>query len=272
MEQKRKQISYLTAAILAIYVIGSVIGLIQMTGMDRPTAEPVTQEKFTEAAQVQANTEVIGSDIRLLQVIYGLSDTITYRYSVETSCPSWDYEDRYVTTEPLTWVNDTSAVETYASNIAVWYDGTMYASGQHYWVPLLDLSTNDRSLRQMESDLIVQAYQTYVSDVTAPQPLPVSTFLIAIVIMFLGGMLLAYLRNYILRMMQPKEPDVTKEQVDEMRDQVLAELGIPTAPGAPDMPDAGTENAGLEELSEEETAPVEEQAPKTTESEDEKKE
>ena len=44
MEQKRKQISYLTAAILAIYVIGSVIGLIQMTGMDRPTEEPVTQE------------------------------------------------------------------------------------------------------------------------------------------------------------------------------------------------------------------------------------
>ena len=143
-EQKRTKIKTLTAAILVIYVAGSLIGLVQLLTGHAPIPEPVSQETFVENAQVQAKTEVIGSNIRLLQAIYGVDDEITYRYSVETDCPSWDYEDRYTTTKPLTWVSDTSAVETFATNIAVWYDGTMYASDQHYEVPLFFIGNGVR--------------------------------------------------------------------------------------------------------------------------------
>ena len=194
-EQKRTKIKTLTAAILVIYVAGSLIGLVQLITGHAPIPDPVSQETFVENAQVQAKTEVIGSNIRLLQAIYGVGDEITYRYSVETDCPSWDYEDRYTTTKPLTWVSDTSAVETFATNIAVWYDGTMYASDQHYEVPLLDLSTRDRSLSEMESDMVYMAYQTYVSDVTAPQPISWVAILIAAMVMVCGFIGLWYLRK-----------------------------------------------------------------------------
>ena len=194
-EQKRTKIKTLTAAILVIYVAGSLIGLVQLLTGHAPVPEPVSQETFAENAQVQAKTEVIGSNIRLLQAIYGVDDEITYRYSVETDCPSWDYEDRYTTTKPLTWVSDTSAVETFATNIAVWYDGTMYASDQHYEVPLLNLSTRDRSLSEMESDMVYMAYQTYVSDVTAPQPISWVAILIAAMVMVCGFIGLWYLRK-----------------------------------------------------------------------------
>lgn len=194
-EQKRTKIKTLTAAILVIYVAGSLIGLVQLLTGHAPVPEPVSQETFAENAQVQAKTEVIGSNIRLLQAIYGVDDEITYRYSIETDCPSWDYEDRYTTTKPLTWVSDTSAVETFATNIAVWYDGTMYASDQHYEVPLLNLSTRDRSLSEMESDMVYMAYQTYVSDVTAPQPISWVAILIAAMVMVCGFIGLWYLRK-----------------------------------------------------------------------------
>lgn len=193
-EQKRTKIKTLTAAILVIYVAGSLIGLVQLITGHAPIPEPVSRETFVESAQVQAKTEVIGSNIRLLQAIYGMGDEITYRYSVETDCPSWDYEDRYTTTKPLTWVSDTSAVETFATNIAIWYDGTMYASDQHYEVPLLNLSTRDRSLSEMESDMVYMAYQTYVSDVTAPQPISWVAILIASIVMVCGFIGLWYLR------------------------------------------------------------------------------
>lgn len=206
-EQKRTKIKTLTAAILVIYVAGSLIGLVQLITGHAPIPEPVSQEIFAENAQVQAKTEVIGSNIRLLQAIYGMGDEITYRYSVETDCPSWDYEDRYTTTKPLTWVSDTSAVETFATNIAVWYDGTMYASDQHYEVPLLNLSTHDRSLSEMESDMVYMAYQTYVSDVTAPQPISWVAILIAAMVMVCGFIGLWYLRKVAIWYSQKAEPE-----------------------------------------------------------------
>ena len=206
-EQKRTKIKTLTAAILVIYVAGSLIGLVQLLTGHAPIPEPVSQETFVENAQVQAKTEIIGSNIRLLQAIYGMGDEITYRYSVETDCPSWDYEDRYTTTKPLTWVSDTSAVETFATNIAVWYDGTMYASDQHYEVPLLNLSTRDRSLSEMESDMVYMAYQTYVSDVTAPQPISWVAILIAAMVMVCGFIGLWYLRKVAIWYSQKAEPE-----------------------------------------------------------------
>lgn len=206
-EQKRTKIKTMIAAILVIYVAGSLIGLVQLITGHAPVPEPVSQETFAENAQVQAKTEVIGSNIRLLQAIYGVDDEITYRYSVETDCPSWDYEDRYTTTKPLTWVSDTSAVETFATNIAVWYDGTMYASDQHYEVPLLNLSTHDRSLSKMESDMVYMAYQTYVSDVTAPQPISWVAILIAAMVMVCGFIGLWYLRKVAIWYSQKAEPE-----------------------------------------------------------------
>ena len=264
-EQKRTKIKTLTAAILVIYVAGSLIGLVQLITGHAPIPEPVSQETFVENAQVQAKTEVIGSNIRLLQAIYGMGDEITYRYSVETDCPSWDYEDRYTTTKPLTWVSDTSAVETFATNltwvsdtsavetfatnIAVWYDGTMYASDQHYEVPLLDLSTRDRSLSEMESDMVYMAYPTYVSDVTAPQPISWVAILIAAMVMVCGFIGLWYLRKVSIWYLGKAEPepeekapatdgseDVIRQVADRMMEEhrmtseELAALGVEAQP------------------------------------------
>lgn len=231
-EQKRTKIKTLTAAILVIYVAGSLIGLVQLLTGHAPVPEPVSQETFVENAQVQAKTEVIGSNIRLLQAIYGVGDEITYRYSVETDCPSWDYEDRYTTTKPLTWVSDTSAVETFATNIAVWYDGTMYASDQHYEVPLLNLSTHDRSLSEMESDMVYMAYQTYVSDVTAPQPISWVAILIAAMVMVCGFIGLWYLRKAAIWYLGKAEPeqkekapatDGSEEVIRQVADRMMEE-------------------------------------------------
>ena len=231
-EQKRTKIKTLTAAILVIYVAGSLIGLVQLLTGHAPVPKPVSQETFAENAQVQAKTEVIGSNIRLLQAIYGVDDEITYRYSVETDCPSWDYEDRYTTTKPLTWVSDTSAVETFATNIAVWYDGTMYASDQHYEVPLLNLSTHDRSLSEMESDMVYMAYQTYVSDVTAPQPISWVAILIAAMVMVCGFIGLWYLRKAAIWYLGKAEPeqkekapatDGSEEVIRQVADRMMEE-------------------------------------------------
>ena len=221
-EQKRTKIKTLTAAILVIYVAGSLIGLVQLLTGHAPIPEPVGQETFAENAQVQAKTEVIGSNIRLLQAIYGVDDEITYRYSVETDCPSWDYEDRYTTTKPLTWVSDTSAVETFATNIAVWYDGTMYASDQHYEVPLLNLSTHDRSLSEMESDMVYMAYQTYVSDVTAPQPISWVVIMIASIVMVCGFIGLWYLRC--LALGKPKAESEEKAPATDGFEEVIRQV------------------------------------------------
>lgn len=274
-EQKRTKIKTLTAAILVIYVAGSLIGLVQLLTGHAPVPEPVSQETFVENAQVQAKTEVIGSNIRLLQAIYGVDDEITYRYSVETDCPSWDYEDRYTTTKPLTWVSDTSAVETFATNIAVWYDGTMYASDQHYEVPLLDLSTRDRSLSEMESDMVYMAYQTYVSDVTAPQPISWVAILIAAMVMVCGFIGLWYLRKVSIWYLgkaevEPEEKapatDGSEEVIRQVADRMmeehrmdqeeLAALGVEVQPEEEKPAEAG----GQEELSVEE-APKDNESP-----------
>lgn len=267
-EQKRTKIKTLTAAILVIYVAGSLIGLVQLLTGHAPVPEPVSQETFVESAQVQAKTEIIGSNIRLLQAIYGVDDEITYRYSVETDCPSWDYEDRYTTTKPLTWVSDTSAVETFATNIAIWYDGTMYASDQHYEVPLLNLSTRDRSLSEMESDMVYMAYQTYVSDVTAPQPISWVAILIAAMVMVCGFIGLWYLRKVSIWYLGKAEPeqeekapatDGSEEVIRQVADRMMAEhpmtseelaaLGVEAQPEEEKLEIAG----GQEEPSVEET-------------------
>ena len=274
-EQKRTKIKTLTAAILVIYVAGSLIGLVQLLTGHAPVPEPVSQETFVENAQVQAKTEVIGSNIRLLQAIYGVGDEITYRYSVETDCPSWDYEDRYTTTKPLTWVSDTSAVETFATNIAVWYDGTMYASDQHYEVPLLNLSTRDRSLSEMESDMVYMAYQTYLSDVTAPQPISWVAILIAAMVMVCGFIGLWYLRKVSIWYLGKAEPepeekapatDGSEEVIRQVADRMMAErpmtseeltaLGVEAQPEEEKPAEAG----GQEELSVEE-APKDNESP-----------
>lgn len=276
-EQKRTKIKTLTAAILVIYVAGSLIGLVQLLTGHAPVPEPVSQETFAENAQVQAKTEVIGSNIRLLQAIYGVDDEITYRYSVETDCPSWDYEDRYTTTKPLTWVSDTSAVETFATNIAVWYDGTMYASDQHYEVPLLNLSTHDRSLSEMESDMVYMAYQTYVSDVTAPQPISWVAILIAAMVMVCGFIGLWYLRKVSIWCLGKAEPeqeekapatDGSEEVIRQVADRMMEEHRMTSEERAAFGVEAQPEEEKPEIAGRQEEPSVEE-APKDNESPEE---
>lgn len=165
LKRKGRNIKRITTGVITLYLIGAALLLAWLFGCFTQKEEKVSEAIFEEDASMLVDTDMIGSDIRLLQEIHGIEDSVTYRYSIQTVCPSWGYDDRYVTKEPLEWVNDTtSAVETYATNITIRYNGVLYASGQHYWVPLLQLSSNDGTLEEMEDSLMKQAYEAYVVD------------------------------------------------------------------------------------------------------------
>lgn len=123
--------------------------------------QPMTMEDFKKEAALTEETAVIGTNITLHQEIHG-EESITYRYKLETDCPHWAYEDRYVSTAPLTWVKDGAAVETEATSIEIQKDGETYAVGQYFYVPILDLSMDDLTKDAYEKQLWNTAYQTYV--------------------------------------------------------------------------------------------------------------
>lgn len=122
-------------------------------------------DHFPLEAEIIENKDKVGANIWLLQAIHG-TDGIDYRYAIETDCPKWEFKTKYVTSIPIDWIDETSAVEVIIYDIQVRYHGTVYASGQYYTVPLLgDVSSENISLDEWKNNLVVQAYQAYQADI-----------------------------------------------------------------------------------------------------------
>lgn len=213
LKRKQKKIKRITAGVIVLYLIGAALLLGWLFGCFTQEPELVSEVEFEEEASMLVDTEIVGSDIRLLQEIHRIEDSITYRYSIQTACPSWNYEDRYVTKEPLDWVNDsTSAVETYATNVTIRYEGTLYANGQHYWVPLLQLSSNDGTLEDLEDSLISQAYQAYIADNGAKETVSSTDRFMGILIIVLFFGFICWFRMELLKMIKREIAEKEKEE------------------------------------------------------------
>ena len=221
LKRKERNIKRITTGVIALYLIGAALLLAWLFGCFTQKEEKVSEAVFEEDASMLVDTDMIGSDIRLLQEIHGIEDSVTYRYSIQTVCPSWGYDDRYVTKEPLEWVNDTtSAVETYATNITIRYEGTLYAQGQHYWVPLLEVSSNDGTLEDLETELMDQAYQAYVTDKGTIDTFSsieqfMGVLLIALVFGFICWLRITLLRTVKRELAEKEQEEDTKETASD---------------------------------------------------------
>ena len=119
------------------------------------------KEGFLLNAEILQKEEHTGANIWLKQTIHG-ENGIHYRYVIETDCPSWDFETRYMTDTPIDWIDETSAVEVLVYDTQIRYNGTVYASGQYYTVPLLDnISSEEQTLEDWQTSLVNQAWQVY---------------------------------------------------------------------------------------------------------------
>lgn len=122
-------------------------------------------DQFPLEAEIIENEDKVGANIWLLQAIHG-TDGIDYRYAIETDCPKWDFKTRYVTSTPIDWVGEKSAVEVIIYDTQIRYHGTVYASGQYYTVPLFgNVSSENISRDEWKNNLVVQAYQAYQADI-----------------------------------------------------------------------------------------------------------
>lgn len=142
---------------LSILLISIII-----SGCNNEQIDMLTYTEFQQQAEIKEETAVIGTNIKLHQEIHG-KDGIQYRYKLETDCPHWSYEDRYVTEKPLTWINKYSAVETEATSIEILVNDMSFASGSHFYVPLLDLNQDDMDYETYKENLQKDAYQSYKS-------------------------------------------------------------------------------------------------------------
>ena len=156
-----------------IFMFGRNLILLVLTGLIvyaaaismTDTNASVTQDIFTENADVHVEESSVGANIWLKQAVHGLNG-IKYRYVVKTDCPSWDFETRYVSDKPLDWVDSKAAVEVLIFDTQVRFDGTVFASGQYYTVPILgNLSSESVSHEEWETGLVEQAYSSYVANV-----------------------------------------------------------------------------------------------------------
>lgn len=122
------------------------------------------REIFMQSASVNVTDDWVGANIWLKQAVHG-TDGIKYRYVVKTDCPSWDFETRYVTDKLIEWIDETSAVEVIIHDARVYYEGTVYASGQYFVIPILDnLASESITYEEWQQNLVKQAYQAYVVD------------------------------------------------------------------------------------------------------------
>ena len=132
----------------------------------------LSEEAFTSQAEVTDEESVTRALVWLKHTVHS-PDGIYYRYVVETDCESWDFESRYVTDAPIPWVADeTSAAEVLVHTVEVSLNGSLYASGTYYTVPILgDLSSEEIPLDDWKESLIKSAYEAYRSGRQARDPL-----------------------------------------------------------------------------------------------------
>lgn len=149
-----------------ISVVGLILLVIILAGCavdeEQNPASQLDFHEFESKVSLQEDETTIGTNIQLHQEIHGKDGTM-YRYKLETDCPHWKYEDRYLSDEPLAWVENHSAVETVARSIDIIWDGAVIATGQHFYVPLLDLYQDDMDYDTYKGHLLQSAYRQYLS-------------------------------------------------------------------------------------------------------------
>ena len=166
MIKKRRSI----AAFAVIWLLLLILFIKIASSYNRsPDNSDISFEAFSANAAVLENEDRVGANIWLKQTIHGL-DGINYRYVIETDCPRWDFETRYMTDAPIEWIDETSAVEVMIRDIQIRYNNRIYASGQYYTVPILGgISSENITLDEWKTNLSKQAYQTYVSETDKSQ-------------------------------------------------------------------------------------------------------
>lgn len=174
----------------------------------RQKASLVTQETFMEQASVERKEDWVGANIWLKQAIHGTKD-IKYRYVIKTDCPSWDYETRYITTEPIPWIDETSAVEVMIYDTTVRFGGTVYANGQYFLIPILDdLASESVSIDEWEMQLMQQAYQSYLDYMDLGNK-RISVFLLTLLVF--GGPVFAVIAIYFPKLHKDKKETVSQD-------------------------------------------------------------
>lgn len=141
----------------------------------RERINPLTEEEFLAQAEITDREDITRAKIWLKHTVHG-TDGIYYRYVVETDCPNWDFESRYVSKSPLDWVTDeTSAAEVIVHSVQVSLpgeNGRVYASGEYYTIPVLgDLASENIPLEEWKENLAANAYNAYLAETQAHDPL-----------------------------------------------------------------------------------------------------
>lgn len=167
MKAKKKSNLLIALWVILFIVFAALFCWLVFFEIPKTKTDEESEEMFLSGAAVVQNEDKVGANIWLKQTIHGI-DGITYRYVIETDCPQWDFETRYVTTIPIEWIDETSAVEVIIYDTQIRYEGSVYGSGQYYTIPLLGgISSENITLEEWKNNLIKQAYQTYKSEQNA---------------------------------------------------------------------------------------------------------
>lgn len=169
--------------LIIIWIIAIIIWIIYPRNKS-----DIDSNTFTKNVSISQNEDKVGAKVILKEAIHGTKG-IMYRYIVKTDCPKWNFESRYMTENPLTWVDGkTSAVEVLIYDIQIRYNGTIYANDTYYVAPLLNnLASENISLEEWKQNLIKQAYQTYVSKPKKDLYLDFLIAFISIMTLLIGG-------------------------------------------------------------------------------------
>lgn len=160
MEKRKKEYKAWTFILVVAWIAALILYMIPMYVEEDLNRDTILSDMTT----VQTEDKV-GANIWLKQTIHGV-DGIAYRYVIETDCPKWDFETRYMTEKPIEWIDETSAVEVVIYDVQIRYNGTLYASGQYYTIPLLGgLSSENVTYEEWLENLKNQAFQAFVSEV-----------------------------------------------------------------------------------------------------------
>ena len=166
MNQVKKRIATIPGFFIIWIIMLGIIAIFTFVAYQaNENQNMIDNAEFMENVKMIQNKDKVGAKIWLKEAIHG-TNGIKYRYAVETDCPKWNFETKYMTDTPIEWVDGkTSAVEVLIYDEQVRYDDTVYASGTYYTVPILDnISSENVSLEEWEQNLTKQAYQTFISE------------------------------------------------------------------------------------------------------------
>lgn len=154
-DKKQSALIIVLSFILIMQVVcGAMALVIAMTN------KSMTYDEFVSTATIDTKEATIGTNIFLHQKIYGVDHT-NYRYKLQTDCPHWKYDDRYMSEgEPLPYTEKEAAVETEAKELSITLNGDTLLISQHFYVPVLDLYDEDVTFEDWEKQQIQTAYDT----------------------------------------------------------------------------------------------------------------